>query len=149
MKTKNQMHQRKQGDGVKPSFTTGKIPTANTVTNACHQDGMDVKNTVTTLVEKQQADSEDGRPCHDDVTLASSRTDKRGFYIPSGYTRQCDICGREYLAKRDTSKFCSGRCRQQAWLKNHPEIASAKNAVYRESLKARIEARGGRWIERE
>jgi len=72
----------------------------------------------------------------------------RGFYIPSGYVRKCDICGREYVAKRDTSKYCGGTCRQRAWLINRPDIAAARNAAYREMMKARVLARGGEWIER-
>lgn len=36
------------------------------------------------------------------------------FYIPTGFTRLCDSCGREYVAKRDTSRFCSSRCRVAA-----------------------------------
>lgn len=27
--------------------------------------------------------------------------------------RPCDVCGRPYEAKRRTSRFCSGRCRQR------------------------------------
>lgn len=35
-------------------------------------------------------------------------------YDPAGFTRNCDHCNREYVAKRQTSKFCSGACRTAA-----------------------------------
>ena len=28
--------------------------------------------------------------------------------------KNCEICGREYVAKRSTAKYCSDRCRQMA-----------------------------------
>ncbi len=36
------------------------------------------------------------------------------FYLPNGYTRKCDHCGQDYIAKRDTSRFCGRRCRVAA-----------------------------------
>lgn len=33
------------------------------------------------------------------------------FYLPEGFTRTCDHCGREYTAKRNTSRFCRQQCR--------------------------------------
>jgi hypothetical protein len=36
------------------------------------------------------------------------------FYIKAGFSRNCDHCGNEYIAKRNTSKFCSRRCRVNA-----------------------------------
>lgn len=33
------------------------------------------------------------------------------FYVKGGYVRTCDYCGKEYTAKRDTSRFCHRRCR--------------------------------------
>ncbi len=33
------------------------------------------------------------------------------IYVKTGFSRECDHCGREYVAKRTASKFCHSRCR--------------------------------------
>jgi hypothetical protein len=29
--------------------------------------------------------------------------------------KKCEICGREYVAQRSTAKYCSAKCKQQAY----------------------------------
>ena len=39
------------------------------------------------------------------------------WYDPSGRVRTCDHCGREYVAKRSTSRYCASKCRVAAYKK--------------------------------
>lgn len=35
--------------------------------------------------------------------------------------KRCEICGREFVARRSTARFCSNRCRQRNHQRRHPE----------------------------
>ena len=45
------------------------------------------------------------------------------WYDPSGRLKKCQQCGREYVAKRATSRFCSGACRTAAYRERHEGAA--------------------------
>ena len=50
------------------------------------------------------------------------------FYLPDGFTRHCDQCGVAYVAKRDTSRFCSSVCRVAAHRARHEAEAGKGQA---------------------
>ena len=35
--------------------------------------------------------------------------------MPGKVIKKCEMCGREFVAKRSTAKYCSGKCRQAAY----------------------------------
>jgi len=50
------------------------------------------------------------------------------------YKRKCDNCGKEYIAKRPHSKFCSTICRAEFWRKTHPRISPEELKQIKEKL---------------
>lgn len=64
-------------------------------------------------VDKQPTESDENKPRYGDMVTQHANDNGR-FYIPSGFTRNCDHCEQPYTAKRDTSKFCTRRCRVAA-----------------------------------
>jgi hypothetical protein len=64
--------------------------------------------------------------------------------------RQCDVCSAEYLAKRQSSRFCSDRCRKRAnrgaaALAGHPtvvEVAPEEPSALVLAVTSELEAAG-------
>ena len=70
------------------------------------------------LADNQPTESDENKKRYGDMVTQHTPTNGR-FYLPGGYTRTCNHCGQEYTAKRDTSKFCSRRCRVNAHRAKH------------------------------
>lgn len=91
------------------------------------------KNTVLKPAGRQPTESEgsggqpanrNSGPCHG--SIETQQDGRNGhFYIPAGFNRNCDQCDREYVAKRSTSKYCSGACRKRAF--DARQSATAEN----------------------
>jgi hypothetical protein len=54
---------------------------------------------------------------------------------PKTYARTCPGCGRNFRAKRQWQRFCSGPCRYQAWYR-HEQDRRAAAAGFKERLEA-------------
>jgi hypothetical protein len=121
-------------NGVSVPMPTSKPTTGAKSSGAC--------------LELVDGNGHDGGCVMVNIPLNNSERNTGSFCNPSSYVRNCDNCGREYIARRHTSKYCGGACRLQAWLKNHPDITEARNTAYRERVKAAILARGGTSIDR-
>jgi hypothetical protein len=67
-------------------------------------------NSAMKLADSQHGESVTKPARNGDMVTQQTPSNGR-FYLPSGYTRICNHCGREYTAKRDTSRFCTQRCR--------------------------------------
>ena len=57
----------------------------------------------------------------DGVTVYRTQRGGQWFVGPGrpGVLRACDYCGREYQARRSSSRFCSARCRRAEWARVH------------------------------
>ncbi|RME05115.1 MAG: hypothetical protein D6816_09240 [Bacteroidetes bacterium] len=91
---------------------------ASTAGNSSPQDAGDGVNTAPKHVDRQPTGNGENCERYGDmvtqhVTQNGSKPGQR--YIPEGFTRNCDHCGREYLAKRETSRFCGAVCRVAFW----------------------------------
>ena len=71
------------------------------------------ENIATKRADKQPTENGEKKPRYGDMVTQHANDNGR-YYIPSGFTRNCNHCGQEYTAKRDTSKFCTRRCRVAA-----------------------------------
>ena len=82
-----------------------------------------VKSTVVKRVDRQPIETGDGNGQSDGRhgSIETQQTTRNGghWYDPAGRARDCDQCGREYQAKRSSSRFCSGRCRLRAHKVRH------------------------------
>jgi len=70
------------------------------------------------LADKRHTGNGDGPGRNGSMETQQATRDGR-FYLPSGFTRHCDQCGAAYVAKRDTSRFCSSVCRVAAHRARH------------------------------
>ena len=68
------------------------------------------ENIATKRADNQPTENGEKKPRYGDM-VTQHANDNGHFYVKSGYLRTCDHCGKEYTAKRDTSKFCNRRCR--------------------------------------
>jgi len=91
-----------------PSGSPARLA-ANSSTPAAAGD----ENTVTRPADRQPTGNGEKNGRHGDM-LTQQDQENRPFYLPEGFARNCDHCGREYTAKRDTSRFCSTNCRVAA-----------------------------------
>ena len=81
-----------------------------------------VKNTVVKRADRQPTGTGNGNGQSDGASrfIETQQPPVTGhWYDPAGRARDCDQCGREYQAKRSSSRFCSGRCRLRAHKARH------------------------------
>lgn len=74
--------------------------------------------TVLRLADKPPTGNGGGPGRNGSIETQQATRDGR-FYLPAGFTRHCDQCGAAYVAKRDTSRFCSSVCRVAAHRARH------------------------------
>lgn len=116
-----------------------KIPTANNAGNGCHPAATDGANTAMTLAGRPHTGN--GGNGHD-VTFTNTKRD-------TDHNARCQFCGEMYHAQRPSkSKYCSAKCRRNAWLERNPEKAAELAECDRQRLRAHYEARGKTWEQR-
>jgi hypothetical protein len=72
---------------------------------------------VTRPADRQPTDSVNDRPAGG--RYADMQTQQpTHWYDRAGRERRCDFCGRDYLAKRSSSRFCSSYCRHAHWVRS-------------------------------
>lgn len=93
-------------------------PASNATGSCIGAEKAAVKDTVQKPAGRQPTESEgDGNQTGGrNGSIETQQTDqKRHVYRPAGFHRTCNRCGRSYVAKRSSSRYCSGACRKGAF----------------------------------
>lgn len=93
-------------------------PASNAAASCIGADGAAEKSIVVNRVDKPPTGNGGGQPRNGSMETQQATRNGR-FYLPSGFTRNCDHCKQPYTAKRDTSRFCSSVCRVNSHRARH------------------------------
>lgn len=116
--------------------TTGPMPIATIAASASAQDATGDGAIVVTPIESPPIEGE-SNPCE---TPANT---KRYMTVTN-----CEHCGREFVALRPWTRFCTAYCRRRAWLARNPDKAAELAERDKARLRLHFEERGREWADK-
>ncbi len=134
---------RRPGDGERQSSASVPMFNASTAANVSVQGATGDGATVATPTEQ---------PLTNSVSVSGPQPDGEGLTLATtkrqSTVTQCAYCGREFVARRPSARYCHPYCRRRAWLERNPEKAAELAAKDKARLRAAVIERGGEWVER-